>query len=126
MPRLLSRGGWHHRAQLHAKESVVDSHARSSAGSRRLLLPKLAAVRAGNPAGASALRYVLHQVIHIDQEFQGCAAARLWAARGSSPFTITGPADSIVTDDDHESIDHAGLGHQRAYGITSRCQGPFL
>ena len=45
--------------------------------------------------GPSALRYVLHQVIHIDQEFQGMRQPLDFGLRAFFAVTITGPADSI-------------------------------
>ena len=45
--------------------------------------------------GPSALRYVLHQVIHIDQEFQGMRQPLDFGLRAFFAVTITGPADSV-------------------------------
>lgn len=45
--------------------------------------------------GPSALRYVLHQVIHIEQEFQGMRQPLDFGLRAFFAVTITGPADSI-------------------------------
>jgi len=45
--------------------------------------------------GPSALRYVLHQVIHIDQEFQGMRQPLDFGLRAFFAVTITGPADTI-------------------------------
>lgn len=44
--------------------------------------------------GPSALRYVMHQVIHIDQEFQGIRQPLDFGLRIYFGVTITGPADS--------------------------------
>jgi hypothetical protein len=44
--------------------------------------------------GPSALRYVMHQVIHIDQEFQGVRQPLDVGLRAFFAVTITGPADS--------------------------------
>ena len=44
--------------------------------------------------GPSALRYVMHQVIHIDQEFQGMRQPLDFGLRAFFAVTITGPADS--------------------------------
>jgi len=44
--------------------------------------------------GPSALRYVMHQVIHIDQEFQGMRQPLDFGLRAFFAATITGPADS--------------------------------
>jgi len=45
--------------------------------------------------GPSALRYVMHQVIHIDQEFQGMRQPLDYGLRVFFAVTISGPADSI-------------------------------
>lgn len=45
--------------------------------------------------GPSALRYVMHQVIHIDQEFQGMRQPLDFGLRAFFAVTITGPADSV-------------------------------
>src|SRR5919197_6134039 len=44
--------------------------------------------------GPSALRYLMHQVIHIDQEFQGMRQPLDFGLRAFFAVTITGPADS--------------------------------
>src|SRR5262249_50358040 len=44
--------------------------------------------------GPNALRYVMHQVIHIDQEFQGMHQPLDFGLRAFFAVTITGPADS--------------------------------
>lgn len=44
--------------------------------------------------GPSALRYVMHQVIHIEQEFQGMRQPLDYGLRIYLAVTITGPADS--------------------------------
>jgi hypothetical protein len=44
--------------------------------------------------GPSALRYVMHQVIHIDQEFQGLRQPLDFGLRAFFAVTITGPADT--------------------------------
>lgn len=44
--------------------------------------------------GPSALRYVMHQVIHIDQEFQGMHQPLDFGLRIFFAVTINGPADS--------------------------------
>ncbi len=44
--------------------------------------------------GPSALRYAMHQVIHIDQEFQGMHQPLDFGLRAFFAVTITGPADS--------------------------------
>lgn len=44
--------------------------------------------------GPSALRYVMHQIIHIEQEFQGMRQPLDYGLRISFAVTITGPADS--------------------------------
>lgn len=44
--------------------------------------------------GPSALRYVMHQVIHIEQEFQGIRQPLDFGLRIYFAVTITGPADS--------------------------------
>jgi hypothetical protein len=44
--------------------------------------------------GPSALRYVMHQVIHIDQEFQGMRQPLDFGLRIFFAVTITGPADT--------------------------------
>lgn len=44
--------------------------------------------------GPSALRYVMHQVIHIEQEFQGMRQPLDFGLRIFFAVTITGPADS--------------------------------
>ncbi|MEX2157183.1 MAG: hypothetical protein WD773_10125 [Gemmatimonadales bacterium] len=45
--------------------------------------------------GPSALRYVAHQVIHIEQEFQGMRQPLDFGLRIFFGVTITGPADSV-------------------------------
>jgi hypothetical protein len=45
--------------------------------------------------GPSALRYVAHQVIHIEQEFQGMRQPLDFGLRIFFAVTITGPADSV-------------------------------
>src|SRR3979490_1688940 len=44
--------------------------------------------------GPSAQRYVMHTVIHIDQEFQGLHQPLDFGLRAFFGVTITGPADS--------------------------------
>lgn len=44
--------------------------------------------------GPSALRYVMHQAIHIDQEFQGMRQPLDYGLRVFFAVTISGPADS--------------------------------
>jgi len=44
--------------------------------------------------GPSALRYVSHQVVHIDQEFQGMRQPSDFGLRSFFRVTIAGPADS--------------------------------
>jgi hypothetical protein len=44
--------------------------------------------------GPSALRYVMHQIIHIEQEFQGMRQPLDYGLRIYFRVTITGPADS--------------------------------
>lgn len=44
--------------------------------------------------GPSALRYVMHQIIHIDQEFQGMRQPLDFGLRAFFAVTITGPADT--------------------------------
>src|SRR6266581_8146080 len=44
--------------------------------------------------GPSALRYAMHTVIHIDQEFQGMRQPLDFGLRAFFAVTITGPADS--------------------------------
>src|SRR2546422_7649933 len=44
--------------------------------------------------GPSAQRYVMHTVIHIDQEFQGMRQPLDFGLRAFFAVTITGPADS--------------------------------
>lgn len=44
--------------------------------------------------GPSALRYVMHQVVHIDQEFQGMRQPIAFGLRAFFRVTITGPADT--------------------------------
>jgi len=45
--------------------------------------------------GPSALRYLMHQVVHIDQEFQGTRQPLDFGLRIFFKVTITGPADTI-------------------------------
>ena len=45
--------------------------------------------------GPNALRYVVHQVIHIEQEFQGMRQPLDFGLRIFFGTTITGPADSV-------------------------------
>ncbi|HTI06151.1 MAG TPA: hypothetical protein VL549_12590 [Gemmatimonadales bacterium] len=45
--------------------------------------------------GPSALRYVMHSVVHIDQEFQGMHQPLDFGLRAFFAVTITGPADSV-------------------------------
>src|ERR1043166_934717 len=45
--------------------------------------------------GPSALRYVMHSVVHIDQEFQGMHQPLDFGLRAYFAVTITGPADSV-------------------------------
>src|SRR5882672_2705348 len=47
--------------------------------------------------GPSALRYVMHQVIHIDQEFQGMRQPLAYGLRVFFAVTISGPANSIAS-----------------------------
>ena len=44
--------------------------------------------------GPSALRYVSHQLVHIDQEFQGMRQPSDFGLRSFFRVTIAGPADS--------------------------------
>ena len=44
--------------------------------------------------GPSALRYLMHQVIHIEQEFQGLRQPLDYGLRAFFAVTITGPADT--------------------------------
>src|SRR5213592_1465402 len=44
--------------------------------------------------GPSALRYVMHQIIHIDQEFQGIRQPLDFGLRAFFAVTILGPADT--------------------------------
>src|SRR5437899_11470089 len=44
--------------------------------------------------GPSALRYVMHQIIHIDQEFQGMRQPLDFGLRAFFAVTITGPANT--------------------------------
>src|SRR6267143_740619 len=46
--------------------------------------------------GPSAQRYVMHTVIHIDQEFQGMHQPLDFGLRAFFGVTITGPADSVT------------------------------
>jgi len=45
--------------------------------------------------GPSAQRYVMHTVVHIDQEFQGMRQPLDFGLRAFFAVTITGPADSV-------------------------------
>src|SRR5712671_214393 len=45
--------------------------------------------------GPSAQRYVMHTVVHIDQEFQGMHQPLDFGLRAFFAVTITGPADSL-------------------------------
>jgi len=45
--------------------------------------------------GPSAQRYVMHTVVHIDQEFQGMHQPLDFGLRAFFAVTITGPADSV-------------------------------
>ena len=45
--------------------------------------------------GPSALRYLMHQVVHIDQEFQGMRQPLDFGLRIYFAVTISGPADSV-------------------------------
>lgn len=45
--------------------------------------------------GPSALRYMMHSVVHIDQEFQGMHQPLDFGMRAYFAVTITGPADSV-------------------------------
>src|SRR3989442_10442424 len=56
--------------------------------------PPPPAVQQGLRLGPSALRYVMHTVIHIDQEFQGMRQPLDFGLRAFFAVTITGPADS--------------------------------
>jgi hypothetical protein len=52
------------------------------------------AAQQGLRVGPSAQRYVMHTVIHIDQEFQGMHQPLDFGLRAFFGVTITGPADS--------------------------------
>jgi len=56
--------------------------------------PAPAAAAQGLRLGPSAQRYAMHQVIHIDQEFQGLHQPLDFGLRALIAVTITGPADS--------------------------------
>src|SRR2546425_6481113 len=56
--------------------------------------PPPPAVQQGLRLGPSALRYVMHTGIHIDQEFQGMRQPLDFGLRAFFAVTITGPADS--------------------------------
>jgi len=45
--------------------------------------------------GPSALRYLMHQVVHIEQEFQGMRQPLDFGLRVYFAVTISGPADSV-------------------------------
>ena len=45
--------------------------------------------------GPSALRYMMHSVVHIDQEFQGIHQPLDFGLRAFFAVTINGPADSV-------------------------------
>jgi hypothetical protein len=45
--------------------------------------------------GPSALRYLMHQVVHIEQEFQGIRQPLDFGLRVYFAVTISGPADSV-------------------------------
>jgi hypothetical protein len=53
------------------------------------------AAQQGLRLGPSAQRYVMHTVIHIEQEFQGMRQPLDFGLRAFFAVTITGPADSI-------------------------------
>jgi hypothetical protein len=57
--------------------------------------PPPAAPLQGLRLGPSALRYAMHQIIHIDQEFQGIRQPLDFGLRAYFAVTITGPADSL-------------------------------
>ena len=66
--------------------------------------------------GPNTLRYVMHQVIHIDQDFQGMHQPLDFGLRAFFAATITGPADSsgyptTIT------VDSTGIGRQRLTAI---------
>src|SRR5690242_1219191 len=44
--------------------------------------------------GPSALRYAMHQVVHIDQDFQGMHQPLAFGLSAFFRVTITGPADT--------------------------------
>src|SRR6266705_3136584 len=81
--------------------------------------------------GPSALRYVMHQVIHIDQEFQGMRQPLDFGLRAFFAVTITGPADtggypttitidSIVVDSGTTAPMGINLGAAKALSFVGR------
>src|SRR6266516_4104311 len=81
--------------------------------------------------GPSALRYVMHQVIHIDQEFQGMRQPLDFGLRAFFAVTITGPADtggypttitidSIVVDSGTTAPMGINLGAAKALSFAGR------
>jgi len=81
--------------------------------------------------GPSALRYVMHQVIHIDQEFQGMRQPLDFGLRAFVAVTITGPADtngyptritidSIVADSGTTAPMGINLGAAKALSFVGR------
>ncbi len=81
--------------------------------------------------GPSALRYVMHQVIHIDQEFQGMRQPLDFGLRAFFAVTITGPADtsgypttitidSIVADSGTTAPMGINLGAAKALSFVGR------
>src|SRR5206468_10671816 len=81
--------------------------------------------------GPSALRYVMHQVIHIEQEFQGLRQPLDFGLRAFFAVTITGPADtsgypttitidSIVADSGTTAPMGINLGAAKALAFVGR------
>lgn len=81
--------------------------------------------------GPSALRYVMHQLIHIDQEFQGMRQPLDFGLRAFFAVTITGPADtsgyptriaidSIVADSGTTAPMGINLGAAKALSFVGR------
>src|SRR6266516_818447 len=81
--------------------------------------------------GPSALRYVMHQIIHIDQEFQGIRQPLDFGLRAFFAVTIIGPADtsgypttitidSIVADSGTTAPMGINLGAAKALSFAGR------
>src|SRR5213594_4913930 len=81
--------------------------------------------------GPSALRYAMHTVIHIDQEFQGMRQPLDFGLRAFFAVTITGPADtagypttitidSIVVDSGTTAPMGINLGAAKALSFAGR------